>query len=610
MPRGFRQRLNDRVYGRVIERWRAGALEDVAFERAYRLRAQAIVQPLMLTLVVAVAAADWLGRDGSFAEHVARLPVWLVVYGMIAFVVGVQVDRLARFGSRNEILSRNRAAAEKNPRLDLQSGKPSPPAVLVQTSYRIAASYATWVMTLSCSGGVLTGALAAVNPSCAYLLPLFAALALWGLFLRFDRRTYVDISADGIFCRSWGPLHYRFDLFKAVYPRQGRGQRGVVLVPRSPAELAPTLSWLGRYNLRSGENVPAHAGTLTLWTTRIGVDRDTFMHGLQSRIVRGALSLLALACCLQTAACEGTKGVTTSTIGRVMAVGGYQPFSVADLCQAGGKIGVCTTETVTMATVTSTDEDVVAVLPAASAPAEVGAAPGSWVLYAKQPGKVHVNVEADFDDGTHRTVSRDVEVRRTTRMKVDPLCAQAQTTTIWLPVGARVGLQVTLFDETTPLEGLVPAALEGAGLSFVGAPQGSTSPLLYSWVPAAAGEVALTSAALDAVPVALHAVADADIEIESVAPAGRSPYHVLLNEPTVAFVVQTTGAGARLCATQKMTVRTETPDVCGGRNSEAQWETGQGDSVVFKVVKPGTCRLSVAVGAGAARAFDMECLAQ
>jgi hypothetical protein len=144
-------------------------------------------------------------------------------------------------------------------------------------------------MTVSASGGVLVGALAFVNPACLYLVPLFAALVLWGLFLLFDRRPYVDISADGIFCRSWGRLHYRFDLFKAVYPRQGRGQRGVVLVPRAPAELAPTLSWLGRYNLRSGENVPAHAGTLTIWTTRIGVDRDTFMRALQSRIVEPRL---------------------------------------------------------------------------------------------------------------------------------------------------------------------------------------------------------------------------------------------------------------------------------------------------------------------------------
>jgi hypothetical protein len=74
---GLRQRLNDRVYGRVIGRWRSGELEDRAFERAYRLRAQSIIQPLMLALVVTIAAADWLGRDVPFAEHVERLPVWL-----------------------------------------------------------------------------------------------------------------------------------------------------------------------------------------------------------------------------------------------------------------------------------------------------------------------------------------------------------------------------------------------------------------------------------------------------------------------------------------------------------------------------------------------------
>jgi hypothetical protein len=287
MP-GVRQRLNDRVYGRVIQRWRAGELQDAAFERAYRLRAQSIVQPLLLALVLAVAAADWRGRDVSFSEHVARLPVWLILYGTFALAFGIRIDQFARFGARNEILVRNRAAAEQNPRLDPQSGKASRPAVLVQATYPTAPSHANRLMVLSCSGGVLTAALSFLNPACLYVVPVFAALALWGLFLRFDRRPYVDISADGISCRSWGPLHYRFDLFKAVYPRQGRGQLGVVLVPRAPAQLAPTLSWLGRYNLRSGENVPAHANTLTLWTSRIGVDRDTFLRGLQARILDAA----------------------------------------------------------------------------------------------------------------------------------------------------------------------------------------------------------------------------------------------------------------------------------------------------------------------------------
>jgi len=61
-------------------------------------------------------------------------------------------------------------------------------------------------------------------------------------------------------------------------------------VTSSSAATAPPPS--RTYSLRSGDGIPAHAGTLTLWTTRIGVDRDAFMRGLQSRIV-GAPSLKA-----------------------------------------------------------------------------------------------------------------------------------------------------------------------------------------------------------------------------------------------------------------------------------------------------------------------------
>ena len=36
--------------------------------------------------------------------------------------------------------------------------------------------------------------------------------------------------------------------------------------------------------MRSGGGVRAHAGALTMWTTRIGVDRDVFLCGLVAAI--------------------------------------------------------------------------------------------------------------------------------------------------------------------------------------------------------------------------------------------------------------------------------------------------------------------------------------
>ncbi len=55
-------------------------------------------------------------------------------------------------------------------------------------------------------------------------------------------------------------------------------------MPLAPAAVAPRLSWWGRHLLGSGEYVPAHAGTLTLWTTRVGLDRSRVLSGLRRAI--------------------------------------------------------------------------------------------------------------------------------------------------------------------------------------------------------------------------------------------------------------------------------------------------------------------------------------
>ncbi len=45
------------------------------------------------------------------------------------------------------------------------------------------------------------------------------------------------------------------------------------------------IEWLARYSLRSGDGIPAHIGSLTLWATQVGLNRDTLMRELQVRIV-------------------------------------------------------------------------------------------------------------------------------------------------------------------------------------------------------------------------------------------------------------------------------------------------------------------------------------
>jgi hypothetical protein len=282
----LRQRLSDRVYGEIVARWRSGALDDRAFTRAYRLRAQSVIQPVMVLVFLVPAIGDWLSRELSFHDHLQRLPMWGILYGVFALAVGVRVDSFARFGARDELLRRNRRLAEDNPKLDLTGGPPRGSKALTAGAYPVATSYANWVIGVSGGTSALMAAGATFYPRVGIFLVVTVPMIVWGLVLRFDRRVYLDISPDGVWCRAWGKTRFAFTEFKAIYPRQRSHRQGVTLVPRSATALGSRLSWWGRYLLRSGEGVPAHAGTLTIWTTVVGLNRDALMRELQAAIVR------------------------------------------------------------------------------------------------------------------------------------------------------------------------------------------------------------------------------------------------------------------------------------------------------------------------------------
>jgi hypothetical protein len=123
------------------------------------------------------------------------------------------------------------------------------------------------------------------------LIYLFGAVGVfstfWGIYLRLDRRPFLDISADGIWCRSWGEQRLRFAEFKAVYPRRYQLNVGVVLVPQKLDELRAKLSWIGRMSLLGGTAV-AHTGTLTLWTSRVDLPQLELLRAVQDEIVRAS----------------------------------------------------------------------------------------------------------------------------------------------------------------------------------------------------------------------------------------------------------------------------------------------------------------------------------
>jgi hypothetical protein len=145
--------------------------------------------------------------------------------------------------------------------------------------------FANKVLGFGAAALVVAFALHGLNANLDWLLPIFALLTAWGAFMRLDRRRYLVISAEGVWCRAWGKELHRFSEFKAVYPRQNRLQRGVAFVPQSPTEFRRSLSWAARYSMRTGDGIPAHEGTVTLRATRVGLNRDDLLRALSAEIL-------------------------------------------------------------------------------------------------------------------------------------------------------------------------------------------------------------------------------------------------------------------------------------------------------------------------------------
>lgn len=274
----------DRLFGDIVRRWRSGELDDSGFERACRWRGQLIVQLVFGPVMALPATLDWIHRDLPLRGHLERLAIWLVLWVVFGLAVGVRVDQAVGIGTRDLVLRRHRASAEQNAGTAPTPGTAGADATLPYGRYPTATAFANRLLGLCLGGTVLFGLLAKVYPGVFIPALAFAALTLWTLVLRLDRRIYLEISLQGVWCRSWGRQCLPFALFKAAYPREKSLQEGVVLVPLAPAAVAPRLSWWGRRLLESGEYVPAHAGTLTIWTTRVGLDQNRVLSGLRRAI--------------------------------------------------------------------------------------------------------------------------------------------------------------------------------------------------------------------------------------------------------------------------------------------------------------------------------------
>ncbi|MES1185993.1 MAG: hypothetical protein ABUL60_19420 [Myxococcales bacterium] len=268
--------------------WQRGEMDDATFERRQVRWAWKVAAFLFGALAIGGSAVA-LAKDAPWTQVVLLVGI-LVVFG---FAAAVRMGRWARFGARKQIIARRRQQVEANPAMPLATA-PATPVDLKRFfgAHRRSVRYANWVLKMTALIAAIDAALWWGYGPGAYQI-VFACTAViffgWSLFVRFDRRPYLDISAAGIWCRRWGAERLAFAELKAVYPRQSGANIGITLVPRRPDQLRPKLSWLGRLALRSGDfgGVAAHQGTLTIWTNRLDLPQKAFLLAVQSEVVRG-----------------------------------------------------------------------------------------------------------------------------------------------------------------------------------------------------------------------------------------------------------------------------------------------------------------------------------
>lgn len=267
-------------------RWRAGELSDAEFERAQVWRVWKVFG-VLLGPIALVSVAGLLSEGKELSHALGAGGLILLMGAAVAF----RMAQLNKASVRDMVLAKQRAFVEQNPGVPMTCGPAVHSAVALYGQYPRTVKYALNYLKLVALLNALVAWLGYNYGVTGGLLILgfcgvIATLA--GLYMLADRRVYVDISAEGVWCRAWGPTRLAYTDFKAVYPRQKQRLIGVALVPQDLAALKRKLSWFGRLALRnSGSSMvgTAHVGTLSIWSVQLGLSQAALLSGLQAEIV-------------------------------------------------------------------------------------------------------------------------------------------------------------------------------------------------------------------------------------------------------------------------------------------------------------------------------------
>lgn len=276
-----------------------------------------------------------------------------------------------------------------------------------------------------------------------------------------------------------------------------------------------------------------------------------------------------------------------------LAVGAFHSLRFGDACRGGGKLNVCSTESVTeLHHPQSSEADVVRVIERAEHPMG-NELPDPFFLVGEEPGRASIHIEGEFDDGSTRSVDFEVEVQAISDVSADVSCPNGEATNeAFVPVDIRHHGVANLANGEGILVGWRPDVVEGPGIQ-----QGfaDDNRILFSWDGLGEpGSIEVRSPLTNQVVATLHAFGPDDVTAIELEHRNTPP-------------VRTSAAGdfyvdsfvligkRRPCKTVTVNFHSDTPDICSGPAGLVVWpgENEYGGRVTANA--EGICKLGASI---------------
>ncbi|HET9957309.1 MAG TPA: hypothetical protein VFQ61_22580, partial [Polyangiaceae bacterium] len=137
----------------------------------------------------------------------------------------------------------------------------------------------------------------------------------------------------------------------------------------------------------------------------------------------------------------------------------FIPLSPVDGCSGGGKINLCSTESlVAIEEMSSRDPKIVEVVPAVDMPAKLSN--DEFFARGASPGKTTIDFRGRFDDGSVRSATLDIEVASVTRLDIESRCTTEKNGVVLAAPGELASFEVLMYNQQRQLAGWHPSAID------------------------------------------------------------------------------------------------------------------------------------------------------